>query len=79
MSIEKQGRTKNQPGSQKSISVKDAADISGLTPRHIRLLLSRGIVWGVKMGRDWFTSEEAIKDYLVQDRRPGPKTDKKTN
>ncbi|MFC1996633.1 hypothetical protein ACFLXI_03370 [Chloroflexota bacterium] len=58
------------------ISVKQAADIIGLTPRHVRLLLTRGTIWGVKMGRDWFTTEDVIRAYMVQDRRPGPKTGK---
>jgi hypothetical protein len=73
MSNGKQGNKQSHMDYGKLISVKEAADISGLTPRHIRLLLSRGTVWGVKMGRDWFTSVEAIEDYIAQDRRPGPK------
>jgi len=60
------------------ISVKVAAEMSGLTPRHIRLLLSRGTIWGTKMGRDWFTSEKAIDEYMAKKRRPGPKTEKNT-
>lgn len=59
------------------ISVNSAAKISGLTSRHIRLLLSQGKLWGIKMGRDWFTTEEAIRDYMAQDRKPGPKVTKK--
>ena len=65
-----------QPEYSKLISVKQAAEISGLSTRHIRLLLGRGTIWGVKMGRDWFTTEPIIQDYLALDRRPGPKTDK---
>lgn len=55
------------------ISVREAAKIGGLTPRHVRLLLSKGTIWGVKLGRDWFTTEKVIINYIAQDRRPGPK------
>ena len=65
-----------QPDYAKLISVKQAAEISGLSTRHIRLLLGRDTIWGMKMGRDWFTTEQVIRDYLALDRRPGPKTDK---
>jgi len=65
-----------QPGFDELISVKQAAVIIGLTPRHVRLLITRGTIWGVKMGRDWFTTEQVIQEYMAVDRRPGPKTDK---
>jgi hypothetical protein len=55
------------------ITLKKAAKISQLTPRHIRLLMSQEKIWGMKLGRDWFTTEEAIQEYLAQYRKPGPK------
>jgi hypothetical protein len=55
------------------ITLKKAAEISQLTPRHIRLLMSQEKIWGMKLGRDWFTTEKAIQEYLVQNRKPGPK------
>lgn len=58
----------------KLISVTEAATLSGLTPSYIRRLLRRQQVAGVKVGRDWFTTEEALRTYLAQERRPGPKT-----
>lgn len=58
------------------ISVKEASVISGLSPRHVRLLLSQGKIQGFKMGRDWFTTEEEVQKYLDQDRKPGPKPKK---
>ena len=55
------------------ISVTDAAKRTGLSPAWIRRLLQRGQIEGVKVGRNWLTTEEAIRDYLETDRRPGPK------
>jgi hypothetical protein len=55
------------------ITLKKAAEISQLTPRHIRLLMNQEKIWGMKLGRDWFTSEEAIREYMAQNRKPGPK------
>jgi excisionase family DNA binding protein len=59
------------------ISVNQASKMSGLSPRHIRLLLSQGKIIGFKMGRDWFTTEEAVKNYLSQNPKPGPKPQQK--
>jgi len=60
----------------KLISIKEAAKISGLTPRHMRLLVNKGTIPGQKLGRDWFTTEQAVREYLARDRRPGPKPKK---
>ena len=57
----------------KLISVAEASRISGLSASHIRRLLRDGEIEGVKIGRDWSTTEEAIQEYLKQERRPGPK------
>ena len=56
------------------ISLKDAAELSGLSHSHLRLLVRKGEIWGKKMGRDWFTNAQAVQEYLARDRRPGPKT-----
>ncbi len=58
----------------KLISVTEASALSGLTTSYIRRLLRQKHVPGVKVGRDWFTTEAAIRTYLAQDRRPGPKS-----
>jgi excisionase family DNA binding protein len=58
----------------KLISVTEASALSGLTTSYIRRLLRQKNVPGVKVGRDWFTTEDAIRTYLAQDRRPGPKS-----
>ena len=59
------------------IPLRKAAEISGLTQEHIAYLIREGKLWGDKMGSPvWFTTEEALQEYLAQDRRPGPKPKK---
>ena len=65
-----------KPRLDELISIREAAELSGLTTRHLRLLLNRGTIWGKKMGRDWFTTAQSIREYLAHDRRPGPKPKK---
>ena len=55
------------------ITLQEATKLSGLSQRHLRLLVSQGELWGKKLGRDWFTTELAVRGYLARDRRPGPK------
>ncbi len=55
------------------ITLQEAAKFSGLSPSHLRLLAGSGEIWAKKLGTNWFTTEQAVKDYLVRDRRPGPK------
>jgi excisionase family DNA binding protein len=55
----------------KLISVTEAAEISNLTTRYIRRLIKEERIWGVKIGRNWLTTEKAIRDFLQTDRRPG--------
>jgi excisionase family DNA binding protein len=59
---------------RKLISLAEAAEISGLSHDHLRRLVGRGVIWGVKIGRNWVTTEESVTEYLETDRRPGPKT-----
>ena len=54
------------------ISVKEAAQHSGYTPRHVRYLLANGQLEGRKLGRDWFTTKVALERYLASNPRPGP-------
>jgi len=56
-------------------SVETAANYSGFHQNHIRNRLSSGAIFGVKLGRDWWTTKEAVDLYLEADRRPGPKTE----
>lgn len=55
------------------ISVAEAVAITKMTPSYIRRLIRTKKIAGVKFGRDWFTTEEAIREYLRKERRPGPK------
>ncbi len=59
------------------ISVVEAADLAKMTPSYIRRMLRTGRIEGVKMGTDWFTTREAIQDFLASDRKMGrpPKKD----
>ena len=65
-----------QPSLDELISLADAAELSGLSHAHLRLLVREGEVWGKKLGRDWFTTLQAVREYLARDHRPGPKPKK---
>lgn len=58
------------------ISVKEAAEFTGYSEGHVRYLLTKGRVEGRKFGRDWFTTKEALQEYLDTNPRPGPKSEK---
>ena len=64
-----------QVAAEDLISLTHAAEISGLSRSHLRLLVRTGTIWGIKIGREWLTTEEAVREYAATDRRPGPKTD----
>lgn len=62
----------------------DSADYEELVPikelaseelsvSHLRLLLRTDKIKGKKIGRDWFTTQQAIDDYLRLGVKPGPK------
>ena len=55
------------------ISLAEAAEICGLTHRHLRWLAERGRIRARKIGRNWVTTAEAVLEYKAQDIRPGPK------
>jgi len=62
-----------QPGLDELITLKEAAELSGLSYSHLRLLARQSKIWARKMGNNWFTTAQAVKEYLARDRRPGPK------
>ena len=62
-----------KPSLDDLISLREAAQLSGLSASHLRLLVSRGDMWGIKLGQNWFTTAQAVQEYVAQDRRPGPK------
>jgi hypothetical protein len=58
---------------ERLISLAEAAELSGLSQGHLRLLVSHGVIWGAKIGRNWITTEKAVREYMATDRRTGPK------
>jgi hypothetical protein len=68
-----------QPSLDELISLREAAEFSGLSASHLRLLVSRGDIWGQKIGRNWVTTAAAVREYVAQDHRPGPKPKKPRN
>jgi excisionase family DNA binding protein len=55
------------------ISLAEAAEISGLSQGHLRLLAKQGKIWATKIGRNWVTTQDAVQAYLATNPRPGPK------
>ncbi len=62
-----------QPGLDELLSLSEAANRTGLSASHLRLLVRNGEVWGKKVGRNWLTTEQAVRDYLAHEHKPGPK------
>ena len=58
------------------ITLAQAAEISGLSHSHLRLLARQGKIKSQKLGRDWLTTEDAVRAYMATDRKPGPKPGK---
>lgn len=69
----------NQPTLDDLITLPEAAKLCGLSHSHLRLLVRGGEIWGRRIGRNWVTTEQAVKEYLARDRRPGPKPQKKSD
>jgi excisionase family DNA binding protein len=51
------------------ISLKEAAARTGVSHSHLRLLARTGRIEARRMGRDWFTSERAVAQYLKDQER----------
>ena len=62
-----------QPSLDEIITLEEAAELSGLSSSHLRLLVRQKAIWGMKRGHNWFTTAQAVREYLARDRRPGPK------
>ena len=45
------------------LTTSEAAELTGYTRAHIRLLLRREQIEGVKRGRDWLVSRESLLDH----------------
>lgn len=63
----------DQPNLEDLISLTEAAQLTGISASHLRLLVRNGEIWGKKVGRNWLTTEQAVQEYLAQSRKPGPK------
>jgi hypothetical protein len=59
------------------IPLQKAAEISGMSQGHLSHLIRSDELWGTKLsGRNWFTTETAVREYLARNIRPGPKPEK---
>ena len=63
----------DQPRLDELIPLSRAAQLRGLSQGHLSLLIRQDELWGVKIGRNWVTTEKAVRAYLARDRKPGPK------
>ena len=54
------GNSFDQPSVGELIPLQEAAKLSGLSAGHLRLLVSRGKLWGTKIGRNWVTTAQAV-------------------
>jgi excisionase family DNA binding protein len=70
------GKDEYQPRLDELISLDKAAEVSGLSSDHLRRLVREGELWGTKIGRNWVTTLQAVREYLARDRKPGPKPNK---
>ena len=68
-------QTSGDDAAKKLVSLAEAAEISGLSQGHLRLLAKQEKIWAVKIGRNWVTTREAVQEYLDTNPRPGPKTE----
>ena len=71
--VDKEENSTKKLSLEELFSLSEAAEISGLSHSHLRLLVRRGDIWGKKIGRDWFTSAKVVREYISRPRRPGPK------
>lgn len=62
----------------KLITVTEASAIEtygeSLSTRQIQRLIKEDKMAGIRLGRHYFTTREAVRDYLRLERRTGPKT-----
>lgn len=63
----------NAPNLSDLITLKQAAEISGLSYSHLRLLARKEKIHAIRLGHEWFTTAKDVDEYLAQGPRPGPK------
>jgi excisionase family DNA binding protein len=49
------------------LSLREAAAVSGLSGSHLRWLAREARIKATKLGRDWFTTEAAVRAYLADE------------
>lgn len=47
------------------ISLKEATEIFGYHPDYLSYLMRKGKIKGKRIGRDWFTTKDAVQNYLL--------------
>ena len=73
MSMLRSNEDEEQPTLNDLISLQEASKLSGLSHDHLRRLAGQGKLWAKKIGRNWVTTEQAVREYLSVERRSGPK------
>ena len=68
-----QTKVRYQPGLDELIPLSEAAEQTGVSASHLRLLVRRNEVWGRKLGRNWVTTKKAVDEYVAREPRPGRK------
>lgn len=72
----KQTQLSTEPTIADLITFEQAAELSGFTTRYLRKLADEKKIWAKKLGRNWFTTKDAITAYLSTERKPGRKSKK---
>ena len=62
-----------KPDIDELISLRQAAEFSGLSQVHLRLLVRNKTIWGMKIDTMWLTTKQVVLKYIEQDRKTGPK------
>jgi hypothetical protein len=60
MAVKNNQTRDDQPRLNELITFSEAAEKSGFTPRHLRYLAENGELWAKKLGRNWFTTTQAV-------------------
>jgi excisionase family DNA binding protein len=55
------------------VSLSQASSIFGLSADHLRRLVEKEKIWGIKIGRNWITSRQAVQEYVKKRHPRGPK------
>jgi len=50
------------------VTLQEAATLSGLSYSHLRYLARNREIWAERLGNIWFTTEQAVNEYLARDR-----------